>query len=358
MMAIVRIIIMCISMTALPLLVGTLFLSFEREGSKLLFCWVAGQMLLWAGFQGICVPMILKGLSFDALLKCFFGLEALLAAAAGICLIRRAIRREKAAKSKADKPREEKTVYLFWGIFAVLLLIQIFCLFFLSYEEGDDAYYVAITTINVGADTMYTKLPYTGGSNILDARHALAPFPIWVSVLAWISGLSGAATAHIAVPPIFVPMTYALYYLLGEKLIAKNCPGRKWKIPMYLSFVALLIMFGGYSTFSAENFLLVRSAQGKSVLANLIIPFMLYLFLTMMERLENGEKTGLSLWILLASALIAGCLCSTLGTLLLCIFAGVAALCASLVYRRWSVLFGTAFCMLPPVIFAGLYLIM
>lgn len=386
MMNAVRILEIVIVLTVVPLWVGTLFLPLEKKDTGLPFCWISGQVLLWAGFQCICVPSILTERTFREMEVLFYGYMAILVLMAGIFAILRlrkakvspgaepAFRREPKEELRAKQPlRQEETQAepgtevpsrksrankVLWGAFALLLMLQLFLLCFLSYNEGDDAYYVAIATGTTREGKMYVVHPYTGSTTGMDARHALAPLPIWVSILSMISGLSGAATAHVALPLILVPMTYCLYYLLGKKLVGRESGGRDWAMPLFLCLTALLVLFGGYSVFSAENFLLVRGAQGKSVLANLIIPFLFYVIFCMLEKLECGEKPGLLYWILIGVSMIAGCLCSTLGSLLVCILLGVSVVCTGLVYRRWSMLVGAAFCMAAPVLFACLYVVM
>ena len=53
-----------------------------------------------------------------------------------------------------------------------------------------------------------------------------------------------------------------------------------------------------------------------------------------------------------------GCLCSTLGALLVCMLIGVTGLCAAVCYKKWKFLFPMAACCVPCVVYAGLYLIL
>lgn len=357
MMGVLRILITFIATTALPAAVGTLFLQTAGEkGERLPFCWVAGQMLIWAGFQLVCVPVILAKQSYRQMERVFFLYVGVLLLAAGAAALFRRQASKKKKQSRTETPQKEgvsRAAMGLWAAFALLLCIQLFLLCFLSYEEGDDAYYVAIATYNSSAEQMYTTHPYTGESTGLDARHALAPFPIWVSLISSLSGLSGAAAAHTVIPLILVPMTYCLYYLLGRRLVGKD-----WHTPLYLCFTALLVFFGGYSVYSAENFLLVRGAQGKSVLANLVIPFLLYLLFYLAQKQERREKTGVSFWVLTGATMISGCLCSTLGSLLLCILLGISVLCVCFSYRRWGMLAWAVLCMAAPAVYAYLYVTM
>lgn len=364
-----------ILMILVPGAVGTLFSPLKKTGAGYPFFWIAGQMLLWAIFLLICAPATILGkATFRMVRTLFFAATViLLVLALAVGAVRSFVRR-KAGNGSAVltlPPKEQrdgmplraqgdvlppKAVFL-WILFGVLLSLQLFLLCALSYEEGDDAYYVAVTTLSMEDDAMplYTKLPYTAGSSELDARHALAPMPVWIAVLAYLAGTTGAACAHVLAPLVLVPMTYAMYFLFAEKLFSGE-EGKNVKIPLFLCFTALLILFGGYSTYSPENFLLVRSAQGKSILANLVIPFLLYLLYQLMETLEKKEKPGPLFAGLSAAVMLSGCLCSTLGSFLLCMLLGIAMLCALVIYRKWWLVIYTGLCMVPPVIFALLYL--
>lgn len=57
---VVQFLILILLLGVVPFLAGSLLLRPEtKEGRNPIYCWVSGQMLLWAGFQMICVPLIL-----------------------------------------------------------------------------------------------------------------------------------------------------------------------------------------------------------------------------------------------------------------------------------------------------------
>ena len=60
----------------------------------------------------------------------------------------------------------------------------------------------------------------------------------------------------------------------------------------------------------------------------------------------------------LAAAMTAGCLCSTMGALLVCMLIGITGLCAAGCYKRWRILIPMALCCVPCLIYAVLYLIL
>lgn len=339
----------------IPTVVGSLAADVETVGKKgkinLPLWWICGQILLWAGFQVICLPMVLVRRRFGdvvILFSCLMAAMLLFAVAVGIR------RRTKTAFSvrvveSHDSQRDAVTVFL-WCCVAVLLVLQLAVAALFAYEEGDDAYYVAISVITNEADTMYIKFPYTGGATGIDLRHGLAPFPVWVAYLARFAGMHPATVAQIALPMVLIVMSYSLYYLLAKRLFSD-----RRKIALFLLLVEVLVLYGGYSLQSAENFLLVRTGQGKAVLANIIIPFVFLLFLGILEELQHSKAVGVWRWLMLAAAMIAGCLCSAEGTLLLCSLLGVVGLCMVVCYRCFKLLLPVAGCCIAPVIVAFLY---
>lgn len=352
-MLVIQILILGSCLVAVPMAVGSLFVIGDKHHAKLPFAWISGQILLWAGFQCICVPLILREQSFLLVQQCFLMFMGGLLALAGIVWL---VNRRKSGTNLhavKDLKEKKKSDFILWTVFAGLLVLQLILAGLLAYEEGDDAFYVAISTVTESSNTMYSMLPYTGWPTELDARHGLAPFPIWITFLARMSGMPAVTVAQVALPIVLIVMAYAIYYLIGLGLF----PKRKDMLPLFMILVAVLILFGGYSVYSAENFLLVRTSQGKAVLANIVIPFLLYLSWSMLDKIQKGEKVGVRHWILLALTMIAGCLCSTLGAVITCILIGIVGLCTAVSYRRWKILFPMFASCIMPMVFAVLYLV-
>lgn len=340
----------------IPTIVGSLAADIEKVGKKgkmnLPLWWICGQMLLWAGFQVICLPIVLMRGSFGKVVVLFSGFTAamvLLAVIVGIHRKKNTAFSMKMIESHAGK-MDAVTVFL-WCFVAILLILQLAVAALFAYEEGDDAFYVAVSVIANEADTMYAKLPYTGYTTGINMRHGLAPFPIWVSYVARLADMHPATIAQIVLPVILIVMSYSVYYLLAKKLF----DDRK-KIALFLLIVEVMVLFGGYSLQSVENFLLVRTAQGKAVLANIVIPFLFLLFLGTLEELQHDRPVGVWRWLMIAAAMTAGCLCSSEGSLLLCMLLGTVSLCMLACFRRWKLILPAAGCCAAPMIVALLYL--
>lgn len=338
----------------IPAIVGSLFLKdVDKSMRGPVFQWISGQIFLWACFQIMCVPMILLELDFQYVVG---GYSAVLALAV-LTAVFQAVRSRKAAAGVTiirGFDRQKKQRFILWMIFWVILLFQLVQAVRMTYGDGDDAFYVAVSSITQDAGTMYRKLPYTGYTTELDARHGLAPFPVWITFLAEMSGIQPVSMAHVVVPVALIAMTYGIFYLLGEILLRE----KKDILPLFLIFTELLVLFGDYSFYTAENFMIARSRQGKAALGSIVIPVILLLLLILLRQLQEGGEISLKYYVLLAAADMTGCLCSTMGALLCCMLVGIAGICAVVAYKRWKILIPMGLCCLPSVCCAILYLML
>lgn len=361
-MILLQILILLLWLVLVPASVGGLLTAGDKRLKSFCFLWTGGTVMLWAVFQLICVPAVLLQEDFDGkelfpVVVTLFLTVSLLLAVLGLGLTARTLFKSRPAYRVLSGKGEKRgrLYYLLWTLFWLLLLFQLVQAVRLAYADGDDAYYVAVSAITQESNTMYLKRAYTGGRTGLETRYGLAPFPVWIAFLARISGLKAVSVAHVAAPLCLISLTYAIYYLIGRRLC-----GRKYgeRLPLFLIFTQLLVLFGDYSIYTAENFMIARSRQGKAALGNIILPMMILLLLLILERLQEEERVGFRLWLLLAACITAGCLCSTLGALLVCMLVGVTGLCAALCYKRWKFLLPMAACCIPAVGFAAIYLML
>lgn len=352
-MLVLRVVWLGILLLIIPTVVGTMLINVDRKQQNLPAMWIGGQMLLWAGFHIITVPLVLTEGRFETVVRLFSAYTAICLFGAILLMV---VKRKKGVsvfrpKEGAPAKREKKSMLL-WALFWGLLAVQLVAALFLAYADGDDAFYVATAAIAEESDTMYYIMPYTGGTTGLDARYGLAPFPLWIAYLARITGIRTVTVAQVLVPPVLIAMAYGVYYLLANRLFVK----KKEYIPLFLIFAQLLVLFGDYSMYTPEKFLIARSRQGKAALSSLVIPFLIYLLWILLEALEEKKRLSIVYWCLLICGLTTACLCSTLGAVLSCLLIGIAGVCGALCYRKWKFLVPMAACCVPCVVEALLYL--
>ena len=224
---------------------------------------------------------------------------------------------------------------IFLVLFLLLVGFQLYMAFTRASFDGDDAYYVVQALTAQQTDTLYRIDPNRGVSMPLDARHALALFPIWEAFVGTMCGIHATVMAHSVAPLFLIPLTYLIYYEIGRELFCN----KKSLLPMFMVLMALWQMFGNVSIYTTETFFLTRTWQGKSFAGNFIIPAVFWIFLCLFreEERENQQKLDLgaeadaegknrkiqrensgSLWILLTLLNLAAGASSSLAVLLSC----------------------------------------
>ncbi|MDE6064895.1 MAG: hypothetical protein K2G20_10000 [Lachnospiraceae bacterium] len=351
-MLVLQIGILLLFMVAVPLGIGAGIASFvDGQKNNAGFMWMAGYLVLLAVFQFVSVPLVIKGARFSTLVL-WFAVICILLFVAGIALRLQYMRRHPVLRLVKEK--NGKREIILWAVFGALLLLQLFMAGYLTFADGDDAYFVTVATIADGTDTLYFYLPYTGGTTSLDMRHALAPFPLYIAFLARVTGLHTATVAHVALPMVLIPLTYCIYGLIGSRLLK----GKSRQLPVFMIFTELLILWGNYSLYTAETFLMTRTRQGKAALGNIVVPAFFFLVYLAGERLVENKKVEKSLWMLLFCLTTFSCLCSTFGGFLTAVLFGAFGLCALITYKRWRLLLPLVFCLLPAAVYMGMYMIL
>lgn len=207
---------------------------------------------------------------------------------------------------------EERIMLL---LFLGLVAFQMYMAFTRASFDGDDAYYGVQAVVAQQVDTLYRINPYTGRSTPVDVRHALAMFPVWEAFLGSASGVHATIICHSVVPLVLIPLTYTIYYQIGQALLKKQDKHLTGSLTfLFMALIALWQIFGNVSLYTPETFFLTRTWQGKSFAGNFIIPAVIWIFLKLYE--EEREK---GLWVLLFCLNFAGGASSSLAVLLSCL---------------------------------------
>lgn len=357
-MLVLQVLVLLFFMVAVPVAMGAGIASYvEKQEKNICFIWMTGFVLFMALFQVLAVPIILLQKKGDyrypgafSMLVLLFGILSIAAGISGILIWW--MRVGKKTRLQVVQPKMGKAEMALWLVFGAGLVLQLVMAAVLSFSDGDDAYYVAVATVAENSDTMYMILPYTGATTGLDGRHALAPFPMLIAFLARVSGFHVATVAHVVMPLFIIPLTYCIYGLIGNRLFK----GKKIYLASFMVFVEILVLWGNHSPYTAETFLMIRSWQGKAVLANVIIPGAFLVLYMIGERLAENRKVEKSLWVLLFLLMESASLCSTQGCVLIATLLGCFGLCIVLVYKAYRSILPIVLCLIPAVVYMGMYL--
>lgn len=331
----------------LPLCVGGLFYSSRQT---LAAQWAWGQFLLWAVFQIVSVPYILKERTLDELCPTYVAVVLLLGAAGIIYSLKHKNVDNTSFKNRFLWIKEEKVLVL---LFAALYVLQMLMMIVFAVNDGDDAFYMAVANQAQNSGVMYLVNVYSFGAMKLNYRYALAPLPIWIAFLSRLSGIHTLVIGHIVLGMLLVTMSYVIYAQIGRELFGNE---HKKRMGM-LVLVALLYIWGNTSSHTPESFLMLRSRQGKALVAAIVFPALFYVLVRIGHALEQKNKINVQVYLLAAAVILTGCLGSTLGGSLVILLWGSALFLLAVGYRKWLLLPIGVLCSLPGLVYVVLYIV-
>lgn len=329
-----------------------------------------GYLLMFSLFWLTSVPIILINHQKFSLVVWIYGIELILFSTVGFVLgLRKYLIRKRSNQKlfhlKKQLKKYDKLSLALWGLFFLMLVYQLYKSVLHTSFDGDDAYYVAIANIANQQNNMYGIIPYNGISTSLQVQHAIAPLPIFTAFIARVSGIHSTIINHLVMPFVLIPLTYYVYFLVGERLFYKNKNG----IPVFLILISLLQIYGDISIYTKEKFFLTRTWQGKSVYANLILTMIFFLMLSLAERQHKQDKSNTEkriavfyeskrdIWFFLCLTNAAGCLMTSMSAIISCFFLGISGILIAIRYKNPRELWKIAVCCIPCLVEMILYVI-
>lgn len=185
---------------------------------------------------------------------------------------------------------ELKNNYIYIIIIAFVLVFQIFMVILLIHEDADDSFYIAEISTILESNKILAFEPSTGLEFLsIEGIYKLVGYEVFLAYLCKLFHINAAFFSHTIFPIFILFVEYQLCYFLSQKFSEKN----KWQIFILIRLIGL---FGGYSVYTKEMFLAVRSWQGKASFVNICLPFLLLCFWEIFEKeLTSQNIIGLCL---------------------------------------------------------------
>ncbi len=170
-------------------------------------------------------------------------------------------------------------------IFLALVLLQLFLVNMngKASDTWNQAYYLGDVSTSLYTDTISQYDPFTGKIlEYLNPEYLLETYQNHGSVMCYLLNIHPMAERLT----VMVSVVLILYQLLFFEIGCFLFKGSRAKSLMLTGFLALLNVFS-YNEYTAAGFLISRASDGKSILAVLIIPALLYFF---MKTSQSGEQ--------------------------------------------------------------------
>lgn len=265
----------------IPVLLGLLVLRFWKEQiNNIILAFVLGYIIEFAVGQLVSVPLILKDQTLTKLMTIY---SLIIGTLSIISLILNAKRVKEIFKEFISNIKEMPKLLTI----LLIVLIGMQSLVYVKYGHinDDDAFYVATATTSVQTDTLFKYSSRIGTEKPVEQvlmRYRLGPFPMYYAIMSKALNIHPAIVAHFIIPIIFIPIVYMVYWLFAKYLFKDN----KKSALMFMLFIVVLHIFSYYS--GKNNFIvaMLRIWQGKCMLASIILPFLLVLYVYM----ENSSS--------------------------------------------------------------------
>lgn len=203
-----------------------------------------GQVLLWAAFEILAVPMIWKGYLLSSLLP---AAGVLFSACVVIMIV---LYRRKSVFSGLNSAgiqeaklneKGEKVSGLLTVLLAVIVILLYLLLAFQA--EGDAAYMASLTDIWQSGRLLHLN-PVTGEEMLFFSKKtAAAAIPVWEAWISGITGLHPLILCHMVLPIVFVPFSVLAWQELAEELFPRK-EIVSWFVPLFLTACIVAACFG------------------------------------------------------------------------------------------------------------------
>ncbi len=328
----------------LPFCMGMLPVRYMKEEHKsFVMVWLSGWMMMFAVFEVLVVPFIVREASFSMAIQCYtvvIGILAVLFLFLGRSTVPACLR-----KWKEARPDWGQAMIMF--LVLTLIILQLIFAFYMQYLDGDDSFFVATSLTSQHTDTMYRFTPYYGANGGLDIRHALSPEPIFMAWLSEVSGIHVTIICHSYISILFLILMYCIYGQVGSQLFPLQRKNR-W---LFLLFLNIWYLFGNVSIYAAESFAYTRTWQGKAMFPNLMVPL---LFLWLLYMAKNEMDVGE--WSMLFVIILCTVFTTSTGIFTVPILLLLAAVIMAVVQKRAFLILQTGACLVPSLFFGLLYL--
>ncbi len=246
---------------------------------------------------------------------------------------------------------------VFFIVFVLLVVIQCVARWFQGVTDGDDAFFLGTAVNTYYGNYMYVLDPYKGIHTGLDIRHALSPGGVYLAFLSNSIKLHPAITAHIVFADLMLILHYAVFCNIGKVLFVDEDK----KASLFACMVCVFDVFGNYSLYTPGTFLITRTWQGKSVIANICIPFAFYLLLLLSKKEETGKmwkEKRLFYGIAAGITMLSSVAMATTGLMLLPPMLFLGAIILSIYRKKWSILLTTLIASIPTLAIGVIFLLL
>lgn len=302
-----------------------------------------GFILTFAIFETVNIPFILIGKNTTKVVYLIFLMLNLLYVILSY-LIKPKIKKYNFIQNvKVIKPKINVET-IFYVLTIIIIIFQIINSSMLFKQDADDSFYISWANEAKELDSMYDKYPNTGlEGTSFDYKYLLNTWEMYGGFTARMFNMNTPTLFHTAYQIIYIIISYIAYYLVLKKVLNNK------NTSIALFILTIIFLFSGVSVRFKGMFLLGRIYQGKSILLNIIIPFVMYEFL-------NYPKIQKENYIVLIFTYISAISFNPITIWLLSLVYGIFLL-TMLIKRNFKVFCKSLITLLPIIFISAIYIL-
>lgn len=169
-------------------------------------------------------------------------------------------------------------------LFAFVLLSALAMTQIYAYYSGDDSFYISLIEQNKGNDLLYSSDPSFGiDSYRFPQAYQFQGWELIESALSVLFRLTTLELVHGLVPLVILPTVCSGFKQIFAYFLDKK------DTYFALTLLLFLFIFGGYSARSEGAFLMTRPWQGKTIVASLILPLLIFSLYRAYEKAKEND---------------------------------------------------------------------
>lgn len=275
-MEIIKSVLLILLNLTLYLSFGALILNRKNKELSIPLCLIAGYFGYYILFFMVCMPYMIKYRPLTWLTRTWIPVAFV------VMIVSLFVCRKKlleAFKKLLNTAKEHRI-----AAFAVLavILLQVIIVSSTYNFTLDAAYYVANVSTSLQTNMINVYDPFTGAwQNHYEVRYFFATYSINDAVLCQFFNMEALIWARIVMSSTVIILVNILYVMIAAFLFKGDI--RKTAI-MLISMLVVNVLFA--SIFTPSYFLLTRTYEGKTIVGNITVPFVFYIYMNLINDVE------------------------------------------------------------------------
>lgn len=303
---------------------------------------LVGFFAYYSIFTLFCVPMMIKWWPLSWLAYTWAG------AAAVICVLSLAFHWRVWGGWCRNMWTAVKKNPIFYALLAAIVLVQVIVVANAYNFTLDATYYVGNVSTSIRTNSMNIYDPFTGDwLDHFEMRYFFATYPMQDAVMCFLTGIHPLIQTKTIMSAVIYILSCIVIYKLARELWEDNLPA-----VLLMMIFAAFINYNFITIYTASNFLLTRTFEGKAVLGNVVLPAILYMYARLLRQHKDRRE-----WFLLFLICFGSTTISSTSNMLVPAALSILLVPLAIMKRDWRVLPKYVGCMIPCIVMMLIYVL-